>query len=118
MSDDPQDVAESLDEDRIDDDDDYAGDEVGESFPDYPPDRPMGVNSTGVTPVEEDSGESFAERTRHEIPEDARGDVDRGVGQLVDESINGIDDEEQLVADALPATELSAEEAAMHVEPE
>ena len=56
MSDDPQEIAEGLDEDVVDDVDDRDGDEFGEALPQYPPDRPLGVNTVGVTPVEEDAG--------------------------------------------------------------
>ena len=121
MTDDPQDHAEALDEDVIDADDDLTGDEYGEGLPDYPPSRPVGVNTVGVTAVEEDAGESFAERTMREEPEagldqgsvgdDAFGDV----GQLVDPDTTTEDREEQAVADAVPEVEEAAEEAAMHV---
>jgi hypothetical protein len=116
MSDDPQEVAESLDEERVSERDDLTGDEFGEALPGYPPDRPQGVNTVGITPVEEDAGESFAERTHREEPE-ASPQPDVGdVGQLVDESAASEDREEQLVADARPTTELSPEEQAMHPE--
>ena len=59
-------------------------------MPDSPPDRPVGVNTVGVTAVEENAGGSFAERTLREEPgpgldggavgDDPFGDV----GQLVD----------------------------------
>jgi hypothetical protein len=120
MNDEPQDVAESLDEEVIDDVDDLTGDEFGEALPDYPPDRPLGVNTVGVTAVEEDTGESFAERTEREEPEfshpDRARDGGRDVGQLVDESATTEDHEEQLVGEAEPATELAPEEQAMHSE--
>src|SRR5262245_53403710 len=108
MSDDPQDITESLDEDRVDDVDDRTGDEFGEALSDYPPDRPLGVNTVGVTVVEEDAGESFAERTEREEPEPTEGDRARdeehGVGQLVDESATTEDREEQLIGESEPAT--------------
>jgi hypothetical protein len=121
MTDDPQDHAETLDEDVIDADDDLTGDEYGEGLPDYPPSRPVGVNTVGVTAVEEDAGESFAERTMREEPEagldqDAVGDDPLGdVGQLVAADTMTEDREEQAVADAVPEVEESAEEAAMHL---
>ena len=62
MSDDPQDTAEALDEEVVDDVDDFTGDEYGEDLPGYPPDRPLGNTAAG-TPIEEDDGESFVERT-------------------------------------------------------
>jgi hypothetical protein len=120
MSDDPQDIAESLDEDRVDDVDDRTGDEFGEALPDYPPDRPQGVNTVGVTAFEEDAGESFAERTEREEPEPSRrsraNDAGRDIGQLVDENATTEDREEQLIGEAQPATELAPEEQAMHSE--
>jgi hypothetical protein len=116
MSDEPQEVAENLDEERVSERDDRTGDEFGEGLPGHPPDRPQGVNTVGVTPIEEDAGESFAERTRREEPEAWRAPSVEGgdVGQLVDESAAREDQEEQLVAEELPATELGPEERAMH----
>ena len=120
MTDDPQDHAEALDEDVIDAVDDRTGDQYGEGLPDYPPQRPLGVNTVGVTAVEEDAGESFAERTLREEPEsvldhDAVGDDSFGdVGQLVDPDTMTEDREAQAVADAVPEVEEAAEEAAMH----
>jgi hypothetical protein len=119
---DPQDSAEAFDADVIDDDDDYAGDDIGDDLPSFPPDRPLGVNTVGVTAVEEDAGESFAERTLREVPEDLTVDDDADlelleVGQLVDPAATSFDDEPELIADAEPGDVLSAEEAAMHIEP-
>lgn len=121
MSDDPQDRAESLDEDVVDDVDDTTGDEYGEGLPEYPPERPLGVEAVGVTAVEEDGGESFADRTSHGLPEEAVEGVDDGidngvVGQLVEPDASTPDTEEQQIADAVPGDELSPEESAMHVE--
>ena len=90
MTDDPPDRAEALDEDVIAAVDDRTDDEYGQGLPDYPPDRPVGDNTVGVTAVEENVGESFAERTLREEPESgpdggAVGDDPFGdVGQLVD----------------------------------
>ena len=121
MTDDPQDHAEALDEDVVDAVDDRTGDEYGEGLPDYPPDRPLGVNTVGVTAVEEDVGESFAERTLREEPESGLDDLAAGdnssgdVGQLVDPDTMSADREAQAVADAVPEVEEAAEEAAMHI---
>lgn len=117
MSDDPQDVAESLDEDRVDDGDDRTGDRIGEALPGYPPDRPLGVETSGVTPIEEDGGESLAERAEHEIPYQPVDDegTDGSVGQLVEPAASTEDREERQIADAFPATELAPEEDAMHI---
>jgi hypothetical protein len=90
-------------------------------LPDYPPARPVGVNTVGVTAVEEDAGESFAERT---MREELESDLDHGavgddtfghVGQLVDPDTMTQDREEQAVADTVPEVEEAAEEAAMHI---
>ena len=118
MSDDPQDTAEAFDEDVADSVDDRSGDEFGDDLPTYPPDRPLGVNQVGVTPVEEDAGESFAERTLREEPDVLAPGDDEVVGQLVDPNATSFDDEEALVADEVSGEALTAEEAAMHVEPE
>ena len=120
---DPQDRAEAYDSDVVHDADDHAGDDVGDDLPSFPPDRPLGVNTVGVTPVEEDGGESFAERTFREVPEDLDlaedlDDVDAEVGQLVDPAAASFDDEAELIAEAEPGAVLSAEEAAMHIERE
>jgi hypothetical protein len=119
MSDEPLDQSEELDEDDVEGDDaaDYTGDAVGEDLRDYPPDRYQGVNTVGVTAVEEDSGESFAERTWREEPEDYRPPPHSDVGQLVDpDDLGELDDEEELVAEEESGDGLSPEEAAMHLE--
>ncbi len=78
----------------------------------------MGVNTVGVTPVEEDAGESLAERVRREEPEaqDVSGDAGREVGQLVDDSATSEDREAELIAEVQPGRELAPEERAMHAE--
>jgi hypothetical protein len=119
MSDDPQEIAEGLDEDVVDDVEDWSGDEFGEDLPQYPPDRPLGVNTVGVTAVEEDAGESFAERTLREEPEEnVTEDARRAPGQLADDSATSEDHEEELVGELQPATELGPEEQAIHIEPD
>jgi hypothetical protein len=119
MGDDPQELAESLDEDVVDDVDDTTGDEYGEGLPGYRHDRPLGADAAGVTAVEEAAGESFAERTAQEVPEDPGVERDRGhVGQLVEPNASTLDDEARLIADEVAGAELSAEESAMHVERE
>ena len=115
---DEQDISEGLDEDVVDEDDDFTGDQVGEDLPDYPPDRPYGVNTVGVTAVEEDAGESFAERTYREVPEDQPRADRSEVGQLVEPDASDWDDEEELIAEEEPGDGRSPEEAAMHLEPE
>ena len=119
MSDDPQDQAEAYDEEVVDDVDDYRGDEVGDDLPNYPPERPLGAKGVGVTAIEEDAGESFAERSWREEPEGGEPDGRSDVGQLVDPGyLSAEDDEEELIAEEEPGVGLSAEEAAMHIEPE
>jgi hypothetical protein len=115
---DDQDAAEAYDEEVVDDVDDYSGDEAGDDLPSYPPERPLGVTMFGVTAVEEDAGESFAERTLREVPEGTVDDDRSDVGQLVDPGAGTLDDEEELIAEEEPGAGLSAEEAAMHIEPE
>lgn len=117
MTDDPQEVAESLDQDKIDDDVDFTGDAFGEGLADYPPDRTLGVDTVGVTAVEEDAGESFAERTTREHPDRTDAVRDRpAVGTLVDAGAMDHDDEEQLVGEMTPGSHLSPEESAIHLE--
>lgn len=130
MSDDSQDQAEALDADKIDDDADPSGDDVGEGLPDFPPDRPLGVNTVGVTPVEEDAGESFAERTMREVPDpaaqpdptaeqfdDEAENEDDVAGQLVEPDASTLDHEAQEFAEEEePTAELAPEEQAMHIE--
>jgi len=120
MSDDPQEVAESLDEDVMvgDDAPDTSGDEYGEGLPAYDHDHLLGADTFGITAVEEDAGESFADRDEQGTPEWAREDSGRGVGQILDRHSSTPDDERELIADEVPATELSPEEAAMHIEPD
>jgi hypothetical protein len=119
MADDPQEVAESLDQDKIDDEVDSTGDAFGEGLADFPPDRPLGIGTVGVTPVEEDAGESFAERTMREDPDRVDDQRERpGVGTLVDTDAMDHDDEEQLVGEMTPGSQLSPEESAIHLESE
>ncbi|HEY3486156.1 MAG TPA: hypothetical protein VGK49_12280 [Ilumatobacteraceae bacterium] len=118
----PQSQAEALDEDKISDVADFSGDEYGDGLPGYPPDRPLG-DRFGVTAFEEDAGESFAERTLREEPEDLGEDaavmVARDeVGQLVATHEMGDDREEQAIADEVGGEETGPEAAAVRVEDE
>ena len=116
---DPQDQAEAYDEDVVDDVDELLGDEVGDDLPNYPPERPLGAKGVGVTAIEEDAGESFAERSWREEREGGEPDDRSDVGQLLDpDDVSAEDDEEELIAEEEPGVGLSAEEAAMHIEPE
>src|SRR4051794_28627342 len=119
MTDDEQDIAEAFDQDKVDETEDYTGDAFGDAVPGFPPDRPLGVDTVGVPAVEEDAGESFAERTLREIPDaadDAQIDVSSELGQLVEPDVSSLDAKGQQVADAVPGEGITAEEAAMHVE--
>jgi hypothetical protein len=119
VSDEPLDQSEALDEEDIETDDDYSGDDVGEDLPDYPPDRFQGATDFGVTALEEEVGESFAARTWREEPEDARPPARSDVGQLVDpDDVAEWDREEELLAEEEPGEGGSPEEEAMHLEPE
>lgn len=80
---DAQDRSESLDDDKL----------AGE----YPPDRPLGVESYGTTPGEERHDEPLSERVAREQPEDAP-PPDRPVAPLVGDDV--LDDrEKQVVAE-------------------
>lgn len=123
MTDDPQDRAELLDEDKVDAVDDFSGDEYGDGLPEYPPDQPLGVDTVGVTPVEEDAGESFAERTWREEPDFGEAGGERttdepSFGQAVEPHAMGEDHEEQAVADYVGGEEDGPEAGAMHIEEE
>ena len=45
-------MTEALDRDKIGDEIDSMGDDFGDGLPGYPPCRPMGVGTVGVTPVD------------------------------------------------------------------
>jgi len=61
---DPQDSAEALDADKIDD----AGDDAAVTEV-YPPDRPQAVGDWGTTADEERRPEPLADRVRREEPD-------------------------------------------------
>jgi hypothetical protein len=99
MANDEQDVAESLDEEVVNDQDDYSGEEV----PDYPPERPLGL----------DELDEF----------DATDPSDRAssVGGLASEGIDIVqlyEDDVSGEAVEVHGIDLSPEEAAMHVRDE
>ena len=117
-----QDPAEALDEDKISDVADFSGDQYGDGLSDYPPDRPLG-DSFGVTAFEEDAGESFAQRTLREQPEDHGGEDPESVardevGQLVATHDVGNDREAQSIADEVGGQETGPEAAAVRVDEE
>jgi hypothetical protein len=105
-----------------------------------PPERPWGVEHSGVTAAERQRGESLDERLAEEIPDvavqvgDGIGDLWDGDGELVDDEVGDRragrliapdegaheDTEKDLIAyDAgVDGAGASAEEAAMHVIPD
>ncbi|MCX4403353.1 DUF5709 domain-containing protein [Streptomyces sp. NPDC059441] len=105
-----------------------------------PPERPWGVEHTGVTAAERQRGESLDERLAEEIPDvavqvgDGIGDLWDGDGELIDDEVGDRragrliapdegaheDTEKDLIAyDAgVDGAGASAEEAAMHVIPD
>lgn len=104
---DEQDQAEALDADVRD--------------ADYPPEEPMGVDD----PTQDDRVEdSITERARREEPEGPDGDDRPVIQPYVDEDEARLDEEDELVAEAMEdAADLEsdgapppAEEAALHLE--
>jgi hypothetical protein len=84
-----------------------------------PRDHPVGADQWGTTAAEEARGEPLADRVRREQPDVARADQ-RPVGRLVaPDAGTGRDDEGTEVAEEErdDTLGLSAEEAAMHIEP-
>ena len=84
-----------------------------------PTDTPLAVESYGTTPAEEEAGEPLASKLARERPDIAERD-DPGVGRLVqpDEGAHS-DLESEEVAELVDDREgLTAEEAAIHLEPE
>jgi len=93
MTDEPQDIAEALDADVLDDSDDYTGDEVVQ----YPPDHPLVLEEFDDIVDPEDpasTAEEFASEGIDVIPD----------GGLSGEAVQ------------IAGLEVSAEEAAMHVD--
>jgi hypothetical protein len=87
---------------------------------DFPPEEPLGVGHIGETPAEDAGGESLADRADAEEPEAWEQDLrtDRDAAMLVDPDEGGGPDEEaELIATEVPyEDQLSAEEAAIHIE--
>jgi len=104
---DAQDRAEQLDDDKM-----ATTDSPVEEL-DYPSDQPMGVDQYGTTPVEEQVDEPLAERILREEPEEL---PEPGGMRLVDPDAGGASDtESDAIAFDSPATDLSAEEDAIHL---
>jgi hypothetical protein len=118
-----QEQSEALDEDKISDHDDFSGDAYGDGLPGYPADRPLG-DSFGVTALEQHAGESFAERTLREQPDDfgeegpVSDDTREDVGQMIATHRFGQDREEQAIADELAGEETGPDASAMRIEEE
>jgi hypothetical protein len=110
---DAQDIAESLDSDKLPDYDDPEG------LLEYPPDHPLGVREYGTTAAEERVDEPLDERLRRDDRDED--DADEGtVGRLVepgadDDGLATEDDEDEEVASSVDEEDLSAEEAAVHL---
>ena len=86
-----------------------------------PHDYPLAVEDFGTTPAEQREGESLDGRLAREEPDVLRTVEERGVGRLVepDEGVRTDVDKDMVATDV--GTDLggpSAEEAAMHLEPE
>jgi hypothetical protein len=140
QTDEPQDVAEALDADEVTADGaPYVGDEPTPE--EFPPTHLSGVNAYGLTAAEERTGEPYDERISRDEPDDlldaleheddppsrdpAWDDPELGdaVGRLVepnaeDDGVDAPDEDAEAVASAVPADDLTAEEAAVHVAPD
>ncbi|MFF4138143.1 DUF5709 domain-containing protein [Streptomyces mirabilis] len=125
------DVSDTLDDRGIDEalDEGYS-----------PPEKPWGVEHTGVTAAERQRGESLDERLAEEVPDDADqdgdgiGDLWEGDGEPIDDEVGDLragrliapdegaheDTEKDLIAYdvGVDGAGASAEEAAMHVIPD
>jgi len=89
-----------------------------------PPDRPVALNRTGVTAQEQADGASLEERLREEEPDTQDAPMqerDPRAGRLVapDEGAHADEESDAVAIDAgISGGAASAEEAAMHIEPE
>ncbi|MEU2740742.1 DUF5709 domain-containing protein [Streptomyces sp. NPDC007095] len=125
------DVSDTLDDRGIDEalDEGYS-----------PPEKPWGVEHTGVTAAERQRGESLDERLAEEVPDiadqvgDGIGDLWGGDGELIDDEVGDLragrliapdegaheDAEKDLIAYdvGVDGAGASAEEAAMHLIPD
>lgn len=103
---DSQDRAEQLDDDKM------AMTDTPVEDLEYPPDEPMGVDAYGTTAAEERVDEPLDERVAREVPDEATEDA--GMRLVDPDEGAGPDEEADSVAAASTATDLSAEEAAVH----
>jgi hypothetical protein len=104
-----------------------------------PPDRPLGVNRTGLTGAEQLRGETLDQRLAEEVPDvceqpgDGIGDAWDTDGELIDQEVGDLragrlaspDEGSRLGREGMVAADMgvdgagaSAEEAAMHIIPE
>jgi hypothetical protein len=86
-----------------------------------PHDYPLAVEDFGTTPSEVHDGESLSGRLAREVPEEQPYPADpHEVGRLVepDEGARSDTEKDLIASDTGDAAGLSAEEAAMHLEPE
>ncbi|MCU1600058.1 MAG: hypothetical protein JWO22_767, partial [Frankiales bacterium] len=84
-----------------------------------PHDSPLGVEGWGTTPEEQRLGEPLAGRLAREAPEDVYPETPRDVGRLVepDEGVRSDTEPDMIGRDSGDTAGLSAEEAALHLEP-
>jgi hypothetical protein len=125
---DPQDEAEALDDDKLDDRNRYDG----EPAADYPPDELLGADDYGITDREQAVDEPIHERERRYQPDPLAVELDRASGGTPaarQTSVGSEEDEDEdlrlvdaaggpdgrLAGEGVEAEDLSAEEAAIHV---
>ena len=84
-----------------------------------PTDVPLAVESYGTTPAEEEAGEPLESKLARERP-DTPDAVDAGVGRLMqpDEGAHSDRESEEVAELVDDRDDLTAEEAAIHLEPE
>lgn len=85
-----------------------------------PPEKPRGVTAHGVTPLEEEQGETLEQRLAQEEPEDSPQDLGRS-GRLVAPDEGRFEDHEHAMVArdvGIDGGAASAEEAAVHEIPE
>lgn len=120
---DEQDVAEALDPDELGAAEDYQG----EQPLDFPPDRPVEREATEIDDLRQDS---VTERHQREIPDPLVEELDHPGRRPIDDdgpsdtalvaTTDVLDDDEaELLAEGVaPVGDESAEEQALHIEPE
>ncbi len=121
---DSQDMAEMLDSDKI------GGPDDTDLEPDYPPERPMGVDQYGTSPAEEQIPEPLDQRVLRETTDPLREELGEGgsrggAGAELDAMELQLDPETQDVLDAIEPVDLrpdsdgtSGDEVGRLVEPD